>query len=333
MKALYVVDYSNWVYKFKHVFSKLGVVDDLGRFVNTSVLHGFSTAIKGNRFSDIVIALDGYPERSYSLLPQYKQQREHATSDQIFVPKREVIQFLTKLGEIHNKRVRVVASRGQEADQVIASICNLALGVVPESEASFADLVYDSNVKSDSYLSDLVDEFSPVELDRDYDTVIIGSTDSDMYQLKALGNVFMDSSWNGTMVDFSDSTPKAVHNMPPSTIAIYKSFLGDTSDNVPAVVSTRTGTRVRSIIREKLNSDEKFTEFRNAVKLGTLTDPDLIWLSTSITSSGNQLSDLERNYRVTKLSFESTPVQLSYPSYDVDTTIYKYRLFNAVAKK
>lgn len=325
MKALYIVDFSNWVYKFKYTFN-LGVDLDGGAYVDTSVLHGFNIAIKSQRFDDIVIALDGCPIRSLDILPQYKQQREHSKSDKMYVPKKEVLQFLTKLGEVYGKRVRVVASYGQEADQVIASLASIALGKVPHTQRWMADAVArEHSVKEDPYLSHNVEDESPLDLDTDYNSVVIGSTDSDMYQLKALGDVFMDSSWSGSKIDYSENTPKAVHNMPANTIAIYKAFLGDTSDNVPAVVPTRRGKTVRDLIVRFLNTEESFLNFCSCLRLGLQIPSELILLKRWVLEEGG-VDALRRNYSVVKLGFESTPCILSYPTYSIQDTIDKYRL-------
>lgn len=325
MKALYIVDFSNWVYKFKYIFN-LGVELDGGAYVDTSVLHGFNIAIKSQRFDDIVIALDGCPIRSLDILPQYKQQREHSKSDKMYVPKKEVLQFLTKLGEVYGKRVRVVASYGQEADQVIASLASIALGKVPHTQRWMADAVAREHyVKEDPYLSHNVEDEYPLDLDTDYNSVVIGSTDSDMYQLKALGDVFMDSSWSGSKIDYSENTPKAVHNMPANTIAIYKAFLGDTSDNVPAVVPTRRGKTVRDLIVRFLNTEELFLNFCSCLRLGLQIPSELILLKRWVLEEGG-VDALRRNYSVVKLGFESTPCILSYPTYSIQDTIDKYRL-------
>lgn len=325
MKALYIVDFSNWVYKFKYTFN-LGVELEGGAYVDTSVLHGFNIAIKGQRFDDIVIALDGCPVRSLDILPQYKQQREHSKSDKMYVPKKEVLQFLTKLGEVYGKRVRVVASYGQEADQVIASLSSIALGKVPHTQRWMADAVArEHSVKEDPYLSHYIEDEHPLDLDTDYNSVVIGSTDSDMAQLKALGDVFMDSSWSGSKIDYSDNTPKAVHNMPPATIAVYKAFLGDTSDNVPAVVPTRRGKVIRELIVKYFQDEESFLNFCSAIRLGLNVPADLICLKKWVMETGG-VEALRRNYSVVKLGFESTPFILSYPTYSIQDTIDKYQL-------
>lgn len=325
MKALYIVDFSNWVYKFKYTFN-LGVELEGGAYVDTSVLHGFNIAIKSQRFDDIIVALDGCPIRSLDILPQYKQQREHSKSDKMYVPKKEVLQFLTKLGEIHGKRVRVVASYGQEADQVIASVASIALGKVPKTQCWMADVVaLEHSVKEDPYLSNYVESEFPLGLDTDYNSVVIGTTDSDMAQLKAMGDVFLDSSWSGSKIDYSNNTPKAVHNMPPETIAVYKAFLGDVSDNVPAVVPTRRGKTVRELIVKYFKEEQSFLNFCSAVRLGLKVPSELIILKKWVLETGG-VDALRRNYSVTKLRFESTPLELTYPSYDIKTTISKYQL-------
>lgn len=325
MKTLYIVDFSNWVYKFKFTFN-LGVETPEGSYINTSVLHGFNQAIRSHRFDDIVIALDGCPIRSLELLPQYKQQREHTKSDQIFVPKREILEFLTQIGSLYGKRVRVVASYGQEADQVIASIANYALGKVSESQRWMSAMSnIEHTVIDDPYLGKYIDRIEVFDLDSDYDSVVIGTTDSDMHQLRAIGDVFMDTSWSGSKIDYSPNTPKAVHNMPPHTIAIYKAFLGDTSDNVPAVVPTRRGATVRKLIVEHLNDEEKFLQFVTCCRLGLPTKPELIPLKNWVNETGGAEA-LRRNYSVVKLQFEGMPVELHYPTYSIEETFKKYRI-------
>lgn len=181
------------------------------------------------------------------------------------------------------------------------------------------------SVKEDPYLSHNVEDESPLDLDTDYNSVVIGSTDSDMYQLKALGDVFMDSSWSGSKIDYSENTPKAVHNMPANTIAIYKAFLGDTSDNVPAVVPTRRGKTVRDLIVRFLNTEESFLNFCSCLRLGLQIPSELILLKRWVLEEGG-VDALRRNYSVVKLGFESTPCILSYPTYSIQDTIDKYRL-------
>lgn len=324
MKTLYIADYSNWVYKFKYVFD-LGVRLGDGRYINTSVLYGFKNAIKSNRFDDIIIALDGCPLRSLEILPQYKQQREHSTSDKIYVPKREVISYLTQLGDRLGKRVRVVASYGQEADQVISSLVYLALGKVDPGSVRFMDKLVLHSLSEDPYIGSCVEEDVPLELESDYDTVILGTTDSDMHQLREISGVYMDSSWNGKSINFSESTPKAVHGMPPCTIAVYKAFLGDASDNVPAIVSRSLGSKVRKIILEELNSESKFINFCNSVKLGLPLSNSLELLKSWVLK-GSGVKDLRRNYSVVKLRFESTPRLLKFPSYTIEETLEKYSI-------
>lgn len=323
MSTLYVVDYSNWVYKFKYMFD-LGILNSKGVRINTSVLHGFNQAIRSNRFSDIIIALDGCPSRSLAIYPQYKLNREHGKSDTIFVSKKEVFQFLTKIGQAYGKRVRVVASYGQEADQVIASLVHMALGTPDSKMAILSNIASLDDIHTDPYIGSCIDAVEPLELDY-YDSVVIGSTDSDMYQLKSLGDVFFDSSWTGSKINYTDATPKAVHGMPPSTIAIYKAFLGDISDNIPSVVPSRRASAVREIIRRYLNTEEAFLNFCTALRLGLPVPDELLSLRLWVLEVGGAEA-LRRNYSVVKLRFESAPKQLVYPSYSLEETINKYKL-------
>ena len=211
---------------------------------------------------------------------------------------------------------------------LLCSLCLLvcALGKVPQTQRWMADAVAREHaVKEDPYLAHYIEDECPLDLDTDYNSVVIGSTDSDMAQLKALGDVFMDSSWSGSKIDYSDNTPKAVHNMPPATIAVYKAFLGDTSDNVPAVVPTRRGKVIRELIIKYFQDEESFLNFCSAIRLGLNVPAGLICLKKWVMETGG-VEALRRNYAVTKLRFESTPLEISYPNYDVKSTIEKYKL-------
>ncbi len=324
MKILYVVDFSNWVYKFKYIFPNLTSVY-CGVEYHTGVLHGFNQAIRSLSrsplsFDRVVVCLDGYPQRSYELLPQYKRQRVHETTDTVWVSKKEVIQFLTQLGQVYGIPVSVVASYGQEADQVIASVTHLALGRV-----DFLDRVQvtERSANEDSYLSSYGFQATPFELGSGYDSVVIGSSDSDIYQLKGLGNVFMDSSQSGIRVDYSDFTPKAVHNLPPNLIPIYKAFVGDVSDNVPSLVQRRSSPKVVSAILElgDVDPDRWMSCFVDDLKQGRVSSSPS--LQSYLVGSERELWN---NYKIVRLKFETSPELVSFPEYDVQSTFSKYSL-------
>ena len=92
-----------------------------GVVYDVSTVYGFIRSLKSNPFTNINICLDGYPELSLTYLPSYKGQRLKEPNEGLVFPKRELIKFLTKYGELIGKNIKVVASAGQEADQVIAS--------------------------------------------------------------------------------------------------------------------------------------------------------------------------------------------------------------------
>lgn len=320
MKQLYIVDFSNWVYKFKYVYDLSHTLPS-GERINTSVLYGFYSALKSHRYNDIIIALDGCPLRSQSYLPQYKQQRIHSNSNQIFVPKKELLQFLTQLGPLVGKNIRVVGSYGQEADQVIASLVYMAKGL-PTLASLTPEL---QRVSADPYIGRYVEELVQLDLSSDYDTVIIGSTDSDIYSLTSIFGVYMDQSWNGTKVDWERTTPKAVSNMPPHLIAIYKSFCGDVSDNIPAVVASSQLKKVRESLISWNPSRADFLDFCTKLRIGASLDSSLRYLANCVTE-GRGVRELRRNFAVVELCFESIPQQLSFPTYSIQDTFERYAL-------
>lgn len=320
MKRLYIIDFSNWVYKFKYVFD---LTHDLssGETINTSVLYGFYSSLKSHPFNDIIIALDGCPLLSQSILPQYKQQRIHSNSNQLFVPKREIIAFLSKLGPVVNKQIRVVGSYGQEADQVIASLTQYAIG---KARASLFDPERKS-LKEDPYLGKYVENLSPLQLDSDYEMVVIGSTDSDIYALTDAPQVYMDQSWNGSRIGWEKETPKAVCGLPANLIPIYKAFCGDVSDNVPAIVESSHLKSVRSIISQTMTTRKEFFDFCTKVRLN-LPLSDAWRLLANWVVEGRGVKELRRNFSVVELKFEGLPQLLDFPTYSIESTFAKYAL-------
>lgn len=325
MRTLYVIDYSNVVYKLKNVFNLS--VNISGVEVYTSVLFGFLRLLKSNSIAtDIVICLDGKPEASLELLPEYKGTRNHEESNKLYVSKKEVIQYLTQIGKLLNKSVTVLAAPGEEADQVISSVVHLALGKAPQSY-KMQKLLNKRSIKTDGYLGKVLDECSERfwEPDGLYDNVIISSTDSDMFQLKELGPVFMDRATNGKNINFSEETPKAVEFVPPSCIAPYKAFIADKSDNVPAVITSRMKSKVKDVVVKHLYSDDLFKQFVLDCRLGLPVIEELQFLKDYLIEN-NLINDLQRNYEVVKLRYFSCPKIIEFPDYDIKETLEKYRI-------
>lgn len=317
MKPIYLIDNSNFCYKFKSVH-KYAHVNVSGVSVDTSVLVGYIKSLKQNVFNDIAIVLDGIPMNSLSLLPSYKGTRNKQIMDSVGIPKLEVIKFLTKVGTLINKNVQVVCSPGQEADQVIASICSL----VTQRNSKFKLDLLNSNRKSlkeDGCLRYL-DTSKTVVSDMDYshyDCVVVGTTDSDMYQLVS-DKVKIDSSTSGKSVTMSLDTPEAVHHLPPHAIPLYKTIFGDVSDNVPALSVDINKSKVLDYL-SKASASDVMSLVNNVL---TCTDTANAFVKKLISVR----DEFVRNWFVVKLFLESTPFRIEFNDYDVNKTIKKYNL-------
>lgn len=234
MNALYLVDYSNWVYRYVSTYRTTrrigGVVYDV------STVYGFIRSLKSNPFTNINICLDGYPELSLTYLPSYKGQRLKEPNEGLVFPKRELIKFLTKYGELIGKNIKVVASAGQEADQVIASQAFQICKKMNPMHLKMQNMMRKS-LKTDVILNRFITEdYKEREVSlKGYDTVVLGTTDSDMYQLLSIDNVILDNSTSGKSFNMGEYTPKAVDGVLPQAISAYKALIGDTSDNVPSI--------------------------------------------------------------------------------------------------
>lgn len=324
MKILYVIDYSNVVYKLKNTYNlsvNIGGVD-----IHTSVLYGFLRLLKSNTIaSDIVVCLDGYPEQSMRVLPEYKGTRSHESDPKIYVPKGELIRFLTKIGERIGKNVTVLAALGEEADQVISSVCHMALGQMPVRARLYMNS-HSKQVKEDPYLRKHV-EGSVEEMwtcER-YDRVVVSTTDSDMYQLKHLGPVFLDASTNGKRIIYEDTTPKAVDYIKPECIAIYKAFIGDHSDNVPSIIPSRLKSKLRQALEYYVTSKDDVNHLLRCFRLGKCV-PDVFKPFYELLQENKTLKTLLRNYEVTDLHFFSVPHKLYFPDYVLDSTLESYKI-------
>lgn len=319
MKPIYLIDNSNFCYKFKDVH-KYAHVEVNGVSVSTSVLTGYIRSLKSNIFDNIVIVLDGVPTKSLELLPSYKGQRMHDDPKGLAIPKLEVIQFLSACGPLLHKNVQVVCSPGQEADQVISSIVHLVTGNLPQ-RYKFISAMNSRELSSDRMLAYLDNGVSRAEFQTgDYDEVVIGSTDADMAQLQRFPNVFVDLSTSGKKVSMSLSAD-SVSQVRPELIPLYKSIYGDASDNVPALPLEVRKQDVLSYMDKMFKSFSDVQEFVQSIQSGT-------------TSRFSQLysyilpfkREFIRNFYITCLEFCSIPSVITFPSYDIAQTIEKYRL-------
>lgn len=323
MTPLYCIDFSNFDYKFKSVYNTK--VEKGGVKYNTSSLYGFLRSIKSNPFKDIVICLDGDPVMSKLYNPTYKGQRLKEPNESLTFPKSELIQFLANIGPIIHKNVWVVYSALQEADQLLSSIAYQVCGNLSPMEIKMSNLNR-APLSADKFLTWMKPPTSEKDLDLSiYDTVIVATTDSDMYQLLELPNVLIDTSTSGKELT-TDRTPKAVAFLPPPAIQSYKAIVGDSSDNVPTLVIPMKEEDRVAFIQAHLNTSARLREFIRCISLDRKqSSKPLQDLADMIVKHG-QVSRLINNNKATSLQFFSTPKVVEYSSYPIEDIIKEYHL-------
>lgn len=325
MNALYLVDYSNWVYRYVSTYRTTrrigGVVYDV------STVYGFIRSLKSNPFTNINICLDGYPELSLTYLPSYKGQRLKEPNEGLVFPKRELIKFLTKYGELIGKNIKVVASAGQEADQVIASQAFQICKKMNPMHLKMQNMMRKS-LKTDVILNRFITEdYKEREVDlKGYDTVVLGTTDSDMYQLLSIDNVILDNSTSGKSFNMGEYTPKAVDGVLPQAISAYKALIGDTSDNVPSIDLKMKKEELKKLINKNFLEYGSMRQFITDAMAGVKQKTKELQDLAEYLIKTNQLTQLSINNKVTELCFVSTPYEIYYDNYSIEDTIKKYNL-------
>lgn len=325
MNALYLVDYSNWVYRYVSTYRTTrrigGVVYDV------STVYGFIRSLKSNPFTNINICLDGYPELSLTYLPSYKGQRLKEPNEGLVFPKRELIKFLTKYGELIGKNIKVVASAGQEADQVIASQAFQICKKMNPMHLKMQNMMRKS-LKTDVILNRFITEdYKEREVSlKGYDTVVLGTTDSDMYQLLSIGNVILDNSTSGKSFNMGEYTPKAVDGVLPQAISAYKALIGDTSDNVPSIDLKMKREELKKLINKNFLEYGSMRQFITDAMAGVKQKTKELQDLAEYLIKTNQLTQLSINNKVTELCFVSTPYEIYYDNYSIEDTIKKYNL-------
>lgn len=325
MNALYLVDYSNWVYRYVSTYRTIrrigGVVYDV------STVYGFIRSLKSNPFTNINICLDGYPELSLTYLPSYKGQRLKEPNEGLVFPKRELIKFLTKYGELIGKNIKVVASAGQEADQVIASQAFQICKKMNPMHLKMQNMMRKS-LKTDVILNRFITEdYKEREVVlKGYDTVVLGTTDSDMYQLLSIDNVILDNSTSGKSFNMGEYTPKAVDGVLPQAISAYKALIGDTSDNVPSIDLKMKKEELKKLINKNFLEYGSMRQFITDAMAGVKQKTKELQDLAEYLIKTNQLTQLSINNKVTELCFVSTPYEIYYDNYSIEDTIKKYNL-------
>jgi len=317
VNSLFIIDASNFLYKYKSTLN-LSTKNSAGVTVNVSAPYGFYRTIKACEFDDIVIALDGYPKLFKEYYPEYKSQRSKEFDEVVRVPLNTVMSFVLEIARVYGKRVRVVCSPFQEADQVISSIVHAAH--YPAYRMFYSTL---SDIHKDKMLKDFVEwDTEKFVLDRKYDRIVVGTTDSDMYQLLKFKDVYISTHTNGSQFELRE-TPKAVQHLAPEVIPAYKAIIGDVSDNIPSVRATVSLSELKHMFNDCLSEPEDLIKFANAIKSGSNPPSGTRKLYDAIINSGNAKQFL-LNMKITTLVFYAMPWQLNSPKFDLDSFIKEY---------
>lgn len=322
MQPLYILDFSNYVYRFKnvHTYAKVNVNNVT---IDTSVLVGFYRALKANMFSDICIVLDGFPQQQYQLYPAYKGTRNHSDSENISVPKIDVIRFLTKVGILLGKNIFVACAPCQEADQVASSIVHIITNNLPNKH-SFIDKLNQKSLEEDNFLRYLkIAELSNIDFSK-YDSVILGSTDADWLQLLRYSNVYIDKSTTGKEV-VEYKTADSVNQCEPIAIPVYKTLFGDESDNIPPISLKLNKAKLLPLINGWCKSINEIQSFRNCV-FKTDNPQWLNSIAQHLLNDPKLHSEFNRNWDLTYLAYYSNPKKLEFNDCDVYSIASKYKI-------
>lgn len=310
MNNLYLIDYSNFAYKFRNVF-KYATRQVSNVVFDNSVCYGFVKALKSNISDNIVICLDGVPAQSLSILPSYKGQRNHDDDrNTISMSKRELIMFLTKIGSLLGKNVKVVCSPCQETDEVIASLVYYLKGGV--SNADFITSLNSRRLEDDPYLKTLSkDVVTSLYKPADFNKIVIGSTDGDFIQLQRFEDVYIDLSTSCKKV-LPLRESKSTYNTNPFAAILCKSLLGDSSDNVPTAIKGNKAKLVETINKEVVDQSTLDLYYKGIIDRSLLKEFSI------------DVKLFKINHDVTCLKFRSLPILLDYPTYNIEETINKY---------
>lgn len=325
MRMLYVVDFSNFSYKFRSTYNLSQRIEGVN--VNTSVPFGWIRSLKSIPFKDVLICLDGEPIQMYKILPSYKGQRMKEPEDSVSFPYSKLILMLTLIGKKIGKNVYVVFNPGQEADQVISSIAHMVAKKISPIQRKIlnsqrVNISEDSRLqrlKNLSYqnLTDVVDL-------SEFHSMVVATTDSDMYQLLRFDEIFIDTSTSGKEIQSGTMTPKAVLGLKPSCIPSYKALVGDMSDHVSKLSLDMSLDCTIALINKSLDTPDKLLKFADDLKFDRVPEKGLASLFKKIKET-NQVNELLTNIAITYLTFYSEPYVFKCDG-DVDSILKKYSL-------
>jgi 5'-3' exonuclease len=182
------------------------------------------------------------------------------------------------------------------------------------------------NRKDDPFLNFVEEPSKEEDLNLEgYDAVIVGTTDSDMYQLLEYPQVMLDSSTSGKEL-ITDRTPKAVCHIRPDCIQAYKAIVGDSSDNVTPLNLGIGPTDLVKFIEQNLIGSGELKEFITRIQRNVTQKTEKLEEFAKLVKEKDQVSNMIKNHKITSLEFVSTPIALHYEGYPYKEVLDKYGL-------
>lgn len=314
-KTYYIIDFSNWVYRFKSVYP-FAKVESSGVMTDTSVLFGFARILPLLPYKDIIIVLDGIPTISKSILPGYKGQRLHDDQKEgTSISHVELVTWLSNVGRVINKNISVVCSPCQETDEVIASIVYQAIDKLPKNY-KFVAMLHSKPITEDRVLAKYESLATSNLVVEPNSKCVIASTDGDFLQLQRFLGVYIDLSLTGKDVS-NKHTSKSTDGLNPLQTILYKTVFGDVSDNIPSVPTTpKQKQQVKDYIKSVLSEEQLNKCLNNIWNSPTNEVEAFLYGYRRITKI---------NYEVAHLEFRGYPLLL-YKECDPFNLLNKYKV-------
>lgn len=308
-----LIDFQNMIYRYSSALNLSVKVN--GVEVSTSALYGLIKFIRSTHYP-MVFCLEGYPKLFKKYIPQYKGNRSKDFEEKVGVPLYDIVSIASTVAKMVGIECKFAFSPNQEADQVIASL----------SKAYFnkrLSLFQPDPVESDFYSARLKGlnfvRFQTKETDR----VLIKTTDSDMYQLIVPDKVGLTNKLDS--YEGLTETPKAVQHLPYYTIPVYKTLMGDISDNIPSLVKGFPKERLTKIFGDAVTTSEELDKFISMTLQGvSYTGAEDL---QKFLQKKDLVHQMQANRNVAVLDFYSMPYEVQAPAdYDIMAALKKYRI-------
>lgn len=300
MNILYLLDWSNWKYKFKNALGLQSTISGVSYDVSSII--GFKKALKALPYDHIGICLDAYPQKNIDLAGDYKSTRNKTLEENLSVKNQELLEYVVSFGESLGKHIYVFGCPGLEADQVASSITHIIADRLP-ARAVIMDTLQSKDPSNDPWLKriDSPYEVVPVDFFKQFQMVILATTDSDWTQLCRYPNVAIDTSTSG--IGLTTDTPKAVQYLPPWAVVPYKVLVGDTSDHIVGLKYKAQKKQIIECLRDFKESDwDDFLNYKSRIPILNATLQEVV---------KNQRNEFQCNLYLAWLKYFGQPIKFN----------------------